>query len=95
MFLSSPEIDNLDYRDRKVVESKTLWSLFLLSFSYSRNFKTLFIILTDPFWDINPFFCVIDGLTVMCFGWVILQNAFLVNFYTMPINNWEIPDIAK
>lgn len=77
----------------KLIKSKTLWGILLLSFSYGRNAKRLFqfsVISRKHYKS-----AMIEGARVIFLFWVMAGNTFLYSFFSYPANFDKKTDIAQ
>jgi hypothetical protein len=79
--------------ENKLIMSKTLWGILLLSFSFKRNAKRLFefsIIKRK-----HSKTTMIEGLRVVFLFWVMIGNTFLYSFYSYPANFHKMNEMSQ
>mmetsp|Transcript_852 Transcript_852/g.1008 ORF Transcript_852/g.1008 Transcript_852/m.1008 type:complete len:334 (-) Transcript_852:656-1657(-) len=77
----------------KLIRSKNLWGILLLSFSFKRNAKRLFkfSVIRRKYGKTT----MIEGLRVLFLLWIIIGNTFLFSFYSFPANFTKVYDISQ
>ena len=77
----------------KLIMSKTLWGIILLSFSFGRNSKRLFQFSVIKRKHVKS--TLIEGAKVISLFWVMAGNTFLFSFYSYPANFENKKDISQ
>ena len=77
----------------KLIMSKTLWGILLLSFSFGRNSKRLFQFSVIKRKNVKS--TLIEGAKVILLVWVMAGNTFLFSFFSYPSNFENKRDIAQ
>lgn len=89
----SDEYQKFCKAEGKLIMSKTLWGILLLSFSFGRNSKRLFQFSVIRRKHVKT--SLLEGSRVMFMFWVMIGNTFLYSFYSYPANFDKKSDIAQ
>eukprot|EP00344_Euplotes_crassus_P009074 CAMPEP_0197002616 /NCGR_PEP_ID=MMETSP1380-20130617/7078_1 /TAXON_ID=5936 /ORGANISM="Euplotes crassus, Strain CT5" /LENGTH=709 /DNA_ID=CAMNT_0042420825 /DNA_START=145 /DNA_END=2271 /DNA_ORIENTATION=- len=87
------EFQDFLQQEKRLIMSKNLWGIILLSFSFKRNARRLFKFSVIRRMHVKT--TMIEGLRVMFLIWVIIGNTFLFSFYSYPANFTKIGDISS
>lgn len=87
------EYEKFKEEESKLIMSKTLWGILLLSFSFSRNAKRLFQFSVIRRKNVKT--SSIEGTKVFFLFWIMIGNTFLYSFYSFPANFDKKKDIGK
>lgn len=89
----SDEYHKFCQAEGKLIMSKTLWGILLLSFSFGRNARRLFQFSVIKRQHVKT--TLVQGFRVMFLFWVIVGNTLLYSFYAYPANFHKKLDIAQ
>lgn len=88
----SDEYQKFLKNESKLIMSKTLWGIILLSFSFGRNAKRLFQFSVLKRKQMQS--TMVEGARVLFLVWLMAGNTFLFSFFAFPSNFDKKKDIA-